>query len=89
MATKIRTKITAEEIAAQHTISTQPIYQYRSLFAFRRAIQEQIFELTQSIKPAINIKLDAYGKPNITTSNLGIQYEHYSTWIHFDLSDLL
>lgn len=89
MATKIRTKITAEEIAAQHTISTQPIYQYRSLFAFRRAVQEQIFELTQSIKPAINIKLDAYGKPNITTSNLGIQYEHYSTWIHFDLSDLL
>lgn len=89
MATKIRTKISAAEQVAQHTISTQPIYQYRTLFAFRRAIQDQIFELTESIKPAINIKLDAYGKPNVSRVNMGIQYEHYSTWMHFDLSELL
>jgi hypothetical protein len=50
---------------------------------------EHIFELTQPIKPAINIKLDAYGQPNVTQVNLGIQHEHYSTWMHFDLSSLL
>lgn len=79
MATKIRIPVSAAEIEAQHTISTAPIFMYRSLFAFRRAVGEQIFELTESIKPAINIKLDAYGNPNVSTINMGVQYEHYST----------
>lgn len=89
MATKIRTKITAEQVAAQHTISTTPIYQYRSLFAFGRSLNKQMFELTQSIKPTINIKLDANGKATVSSTALGVQYEHYSTWMHFDLKDLL
>lgn len=79
MATKIRTKISPEAQMLKHTISTMSIYKE----------SEELFELTESIKPTIFIKLDAYGRPNVKRVNLGVQHEHYSTWIKFDLTELL
>jgi hypothetical protein len=69
MATKIRTKISPEAQMLKHTISTMSIYKE----------SEKLFELTESIKPTIFIKLDAYGKPDVKRINLGVQHEHYST----------
>lgn len=91
MAIKVIKKISAAEVAASHTISTNNIIAPRMMaWGLRRAaINNTIFELTESIKPAINIKLDAYGKPDVSVVNMGVQYEHYSTWMHFDLSDLM
>lgn len=91
MAIKVIKKISAAEVAASHVISTNNIIAPRMMtWGLRRAaINNTIFELTESIKPAIHIKLDAYGKPNVNVVNMGVQYEHYSTWMHFDLSDLM
>lgn len=89
MATRIRKKVTAAEAVAQHTISTDSIIATsRGLFNLRPG-GERIFELISPIKPLITIKIDAYGQPNIKTIDMGVQHEHYSTWLKFDLSELL
>lgn len=90
MAIKVIKKFSAAQVAATHTISNNNIIAPRLMrFGLRQITNKNIFELTAPIKPAINIKLDAYGKPNISQINMGIQYEHYSTWMHFDLSELI
>lgn len=90
MAIKVIKKYSTVNLTNDHVISTDTIIAPRTL-AMRGIVplDQDIFELTESIKPAINIKLDAYGKPNVSRISLGTQYEHYSTWIHFDLSELL
>lgn len=89
MATRIRKKVSVAEMAAKHTISTDNIIaSSRSLFNLRPG-GEVVFELAAPIKPMINIKLDAYGQPDLKTIDMGVQYEHYSTWLHFDLSELM
>jgi hypothetical protein len=75
MAIKVIKKTPTQKVAATHTISTNKILASRG-FAMRNAT---VFELIEPIKPIINIKIDAYGKPNIKTMNMGIQYEHYSS----------
>lgn len=85
MAIKVIKKIPTQKVAATHTISTNKILASRG-FAMRNAT---VFELIEPIKPIINIKIDAYGKPNIKTMDMGIQHEHYSSWVRFDLKDLL
>lgn len=83
MATKILRKISPVARTMQHPISHTPIYQY-SLNRNRSS-----FRVIDSIKPTINIKLDAYGRPSISEINLGNQHDHNVTWMNFDLSDLL
>lgn len=75
MAIKVIKKTPTTKAAAQHTISTKKIMASRG-FAMRQAT---VFELLEPIKPIINIKIDAYGKPDVRTINMGIQYEHYSS----------
>ena len=92
MAIKVIKKYSTLNLDEAPVVSTDNIIAPRAATWGMRGIintGEHIFELTQPIKPAINIKLDAYGKPNVTQVNLGIQHEHYSTWMHFDLSSLL
>lgn len=80
MAIKVIKRISAAEVAATHTISNNNIIAPRLMrFGLRQTTTSNIFELTAPIKPIINIKLDAYGKPNVQQINMGIQYEHYST----------
>lgn len=89
MAIKVIKKASAAEVVAAHLISNNIIVQSTSNFDLKRTVASTIFELVEPIKPIVNIKLDMYGKPNTQQINMGIQYEHYSTWIHFDLSDLM
>lgn len=93
MAIKVIKKYSTVDLSENHTISTNNIIAPRvKPFGLRNQEDvggEIIFELIEPIKPVINIKLDANGKPNVSKIDLGIQYEHYSTWIHFDLSSLL
>ena len=73
-----------------HTISFNNIIAPQAAtWGLRRSAGLSVFELTESIKPTIKIKIDAYGQPSVSTVNLGIQYEHYSTWMNFNLDDLL
>lgn len=76
--------VSPQEAALLHTVSSDNIIALRG-----RSLNTTVFELTSPIKPSINIKLNAYGKPNVSNIDMGVQYEHYSTWIHFDLSALL
>lgn len=45
--------------------------------------------LTEPVKTEINIKYDAKGYPDINALELGVQYDHRVTWLHFDLSELI
>lgn len=87
MAIKVIKKYSTIDLAKDHVISTNNIVAPKMMRGVPS--NQNIFEITESIKPAINIKFDAYGKPDVTRVNLGMQYEHYSTWMHFDLSELL
>ena len=81
MAIKVIKKYSTIDLAENHVVSTDNIIAPRMAMWGMRGINsgEYVFELTAPIKPAINIKLDAYGKPSVTQINLGIQHEHYST----------
>lgn len=91
MAIKVIKKNSTIKQPQVHTISTTNIIAPQTRkFSLRNTTSGlSVFELTESIKPQINIKIDAYGQPNVGNINLGVQYEHYSTWMHFDLSELL
>lgn len=45
--------------------------------------------LMEPVKQYINISYDANGKPNTPTVNIGAQYDHRVTWLHFDLEHLI
>ena len=45
--------------------------------------------LTEAVKQTIEVKYDAQGKSDIGLINLGIQYDHRVTWLHFNLDELM
>lgn len=49
----------------------------------------KVIVLTSAVKQAVNIKFDKYGHTNVSTVDLGVQYDHRVTWLHFDLDELL
>ena len=45
--------------------------------------------LTQAVKGSIDITYDEHGYPDVDLVDLGIQYDHRVTWLHFNLDKLL
>ena len=45
--------------------------------------------LMEPVKQYINISYDANGKPDTSVVNIGAQYDHRVTWLHFDLEHLI
>ena len=47
------------------------------------------FVLQEAVKQSIDVKYDSKGYADQTSINLGVQYDHRVTWLHFDLDDLI
>ena len=47
------------------------------------------FMLTEAVKQSINVKFNSLGYADQTSVNLGVQYDHRVTWLHFDLDELI
>ena len=45
--------------------------------------------IDEAVKKVINITYDQEGNPNITSENLGMQYDNRVVWLHADLDNLL
>lgn len=45
--------------------------------------------LTEAVKQAVEVEYDELGYPNIGVIDLGVQYDHRVTWLHFNLDKLL
>ena len=45
--------------------------------------------LMEAVKQSINITYDALGHADVSTINLGTQYDHRVTWLHFNLDSLI
>ena len=45
--------------------------------------------LTEAVKQSVEITYDELGYPNVGTVDLGVQYDHRVTWLHFNLDKLL
>ena len=71
--------VSPQEAALLHTVSNDSIIAPRMMMFRGRSLNTTVFELTSPIKPSINIKINAYGKPNVSNIDMGVQYEHYST----------
>lgn len=86
--TVIRKSVNPVTTAADHIISSDTIFTIPKTMSLKKASKE-LFTLIAPIKPYINIKLNKYGRPDVTSIDMGIQYEHYSSWIKFNLDELL
>ena len=47
------------------------------------------FVLQEAVKQSIDVKYNSKGYADQTSINLGVQYDHRVTWLHFDLDDLI
>lgn len=45
--------------------------------------------LTEAVKQAIEVTYDELGYPDTKIVDLGVQYDHRVTWLHFNLDKLL